>query len=76
MKGLMQEHSLDIGHIVRHAERLHENKTVTTNLGTGVDVASFGQVLHRARKLMAALRGLGVAPGERVATFCWNCMPS
>jgi fatty-acyl-CoA synthase len=70
--GLMQEHPLDIPTIVRHAERLHPGKTVATRTPRGVTTASFRTVIARARRLIAALRALGVAEGDRVATFSWN----
>ncbi|WP_217281029.1 long-chain-fatty-acid--CoA ligase [Kibdelosporangium persicum] len=46
----------------------------------GVDPAgritrSWPEVAARARRLAAALRSLGVAPGERVGTFSWNRLP-
>ncbi|MEZ0227783.1 MAG: AMP-binding protein [Planctomycetota bacterium] len=72
MLGLMQEHPLDVPAIVRHAERLHPNKTVTTRTASGVVTATFAQVIGRARRLAAALRALGVEAGDRVATFSWN----
>ncbi|PYQ07316.1 MAG: long-chain fatty acid--CoA ligase [Acidobacteria bacterium] len=72
MKGLMQERPLDIPMIVRHAERLHPRKTVASKTADGVRVASFAEVLDRARRLITALRRLGVGPDDRVATFCWN----
>jgi fatty-acyl-CoA synthase len=72
MKGLMQERPLNIPMIVRHAERLHPRKTVASKTTDGVRVASFAEVLSRARRLITALRRLGVGPDDRVATFCWN----
>jgi fatty-acyl-CoA synthase len=75
MKGLMQEVPLSIPMLVRHAGRLHGRKTVATRTADGVRVTSYAEVLLRARRLAAALRGLGVAPGDRVATYCWNHQP-
>jgi fatty-acyl-CoA synthase len=72
MKGLVQEQPLNIPMIVRHAERMNGNKTVATRVEDGVDVRSFGEVIDRARRLITALRGLGVKDDDRVATFCWN----
>jgi fatty-acyl-CoA synthase len=72
MKGLMQERPLNIPMIVRHAERLHSRKTVASKTADGIRVATFADLLIRARKLLTALRRLGVEPEDRVATFCWN----
>jgi fatty-acyl-CoA synthase len=72
MLGLMQEHPLNIPWIVRHAERLHAGKTVTTRTASGLVTATFAEVATRARRLAAALRALGVGAGARVATFSWN----
>ncbi len=72
MKGLMQESPLNIPMIVRHAERLHPRKTIASKTADGVHLATFAEVLGRARRLISALRGLGVGPDDRVATFCWN----
>ena len=72
MKGLMQEQPLNIPMILRHAEQLHGRKTVTTKTDDGVSVRTFAETAERARRLMTALRGLGVKEDDRVATFCWN----
>jgi acyl-CoA synthetase (AMP-forming)/AMP-acid ligase II len=72
MKGLMQERPLNIPMIVRHAERLHPRKTVSTRTADGVRTVTFDELLSRSRRLLTALRGLGVGPDDRVATFCWN----
>jgi len=72
MKGLMQEHPLNIPMLVRHAERLHPGKHVTTRTEDGVTSATFGEVIDRSRRIITALRGLGVGDDDRVATFSWN----
>src|SRR4029077_12397839 len=72
MKGLMQERPLDVGLILRHAERIHGAKTIATRTESGVSVATFTQVLDRSRRLAAALRAIGIQKGDRVATFSWN----
>ncbi len=72
MKGLMQEHPLNLHWILRRAESLHAHKTVATRTRSGVAVATFRDVLLRARRLIAALFALGVKAGDRVATFSWN----
>ncbi len=72
MKGLMQETPLNIPMLVRHAERMNPRKTVATRTADGVRVTSYAELILRARRLAAALRRIGVAPDDRVATFCWN----
>src|SRR5690242_4880561 len=72
MKGLMQDHPLNIPMVVRHAERMHPRKTVTSRTDAGLVTTSFAEVLGRSRRLIAALRALGVRADDRVATFCWN----
>src|SRR5207245_8266873 len=72
MKGLMQDRPLSIPMIVRHAERLHPRKTLVSKTADGVRVATFEEVLTRARRLVTVLRRLGIGPDDRVATFCWN----
>jgi fatty-acyl-CoA synthase len=72
MKGLMQDRPLNIPMIVRHAERVHPHKTVATKTADGMKVVTFAELLARSRRLITALRRLGVGPDDRVATFCWN----
>ena len=72
MLGLMQDVPLNIPSLIRHAEKLHPRKTVTTKTAEGKKTATFVEVIERSRKLAAALRGLGVKDQERVATLCWN----
>jgi fatty-acyl-CoA synthase len=72
MKGSMQEVPLNIAMIVRHAERYHPGKTVTTNTPDGPTVKTFAESIERGRSLAGALAALGVESGDRVATFCWN----
>jgi len=45
---------------------------VAHHQGDGIRVATFAEMLGRARRLITALRRLGVGADDRVATFCWN----
>jgi fatty-acyl-CoA synthase len=72
MQGLMQELPLNIPMIVRHAARQHPRKTIATKTADGVRVTTYAELFERARRLASALQGLGVKPGDRVGTFCWN----
>ena len=68
----MQDHPLNVPLVLRHAERMHPRKTVTTRTEAGLVTTPYASVLERARRLVSALRALGVREHERVATFCWN----
>jgi fatty-acyl-CoA synthase len=72
MLGLMQDVPLNIASVVRHAERQHPRKKVTTKTADGLRAATFAEVIDRSRRLAGALRALGVRGDERVATLCWN----
>jgi fatty-acyl-CoA synthase len=73
MLSTMQDYPLTVRAIFEHGERVHADSKVVTFDGVNTNHVSFAQVAQRARRLAAALRRLGVQPGERVGTFCWNC---
>ncbi|MEZ5261274.1 MAG: long-chain fatty acid--CoA ligase [Acidimicrobiales bacterium] len=73
----MQEYPLTITQILQHGRRVHAGAIVRTFEGL-VDgeatfrTATYAEVADRADRLAAALQRLGVQPGDRVGTFCWN----
>lgn len=73
MQGLIMDIPLSIGMILRRAETLNHHKPVITRL---VDKSyheyTYGDMAVRARKLAVALKELGLRPGDRVGTLCWN----
>ena len=68
----MQDGPLLISGILRHGAAVYGDSTVTTVEPNGYKVATFAEVATRAERLASALRRLGVGPGDRVGTFCWN----
>jgi fatty-acyl-CoA synthase len=72
MHSTMQERPLLVRDILLHGEQVHGSSEVVTFEGNGFRRASFTQIADRTRKLAAALARLGVARGDRVATFCLN----
>ncbi|MBI1832261.1 MAG: AMP-binding protein [Planctomycetes bacterium] len=73
MLSTMQDYPLTVKAILEHGERVYADKQVITFDGTATRHASFADVAQRSRRLAAALVRLGVQPGDRVGTFCWNC---
>ena len=73
MLGLMMESPLTIPAMARRAEALHARKSIVTRRSDrSLHRTTYGDVLARSRRLIGALRSLGVRRGDRVATFCWN----
>ena len=68
----MQHAPLLIRDILRHGQRVHGDSSVITVEAGGHRTATFAEVATRAEKLAAALTRLGIEPGDRVGTFCWN----
>ena len=74
MQSTMQDsYPLTVNALFEHGASVFSASQVVTFDGTSTRRASFKQVAQRARKLAAALQRLGVKPGDRVGTFCWNC---
>jgi fatty-acyl-CoA synthase len=72
MRSTMQDFPLTITHLLRHGAAVHRRSQVLTYDGEAVRSASFDEVNGRIQQLAAALRRLGVEPGDRVGTFMWN----
>jgi fatty-acyl-CoA synthase len=58
--------------LLRHGESMHGRSRVCTFDGARFHVEPFAVVARRVNQLAGALHQLGVSPGDRVATFCWN----
>src|SRR6476469_2217340 len=72
MDGLMQDYPLTIQHILWRIERLFGRKEIVTKREDGVQRSTYGEFAPRVHRLAHALQRLGVRPGDRVGTLCWN----
>lgn len=73
MRGLMMDSPLTLSALLRHTESLHgAREIVSRRADRSVHRYTYRDCLRRARQLGAALRALGLNPGDRVATFAWN----
>jgi fatty-acyl-CoA synthase len=70
---MMDDYPLSLTAVVERAERFSAEREVVFRCADGsVGRTTFGVCAQRARHLGAALRGLGIEPGDPVATLLWN----
>ena len=73
MQGLMMNYPLTLNAILERAERIHGRKEVVSRRpDRSIYRTTYADIASRTRKLAVALSALGVRPGDRVATLCWN----
>ncbi|MDB5493996.1 MAG: medium-chain-fatty-acid--CoA ligase [Phenylobacterium sp.] len=73
MLGLMQNWPLTVDKILDHAKQWHgEVEIVSRSIEGPIVRTTYAQAHERAKRLSNALKGLGVQPGDRVATLAWN----
>ena len=72
LEGLMMRTPLLVRSLAERAGQLFAEREVVSVTADGVERSSYGEVVHRARRLASALHDLGIRPGDRVATFGWN----
>ena len=73
MLGLMQNWPLTVDKLLTHAATWHEDtKVVSLSVEGTIVRTTYGELHHHAKRLTNALTGLGIRPGNRVATLAWN----
>jgi acyl-CoA synthetase (AMP-forming)/AMP-acid ligase II len=73
LQGLMMQMPLAISALIEHADRHHGDAEIVSRRVEGDLHRTTYRALHRrARQMANALEGLGVRPGDRVATLAWN----
>jgi fatty-acyl-CoA synthase len=70
---MMDDYQLTLTPLIERAERIFEHRKVISRRPDGsIHRTTFGECGERARRLGAALAGLGIGPGDAVATLMWN----
>jgi len=73
MLGLMQDWPLTVDKILDHAKAWHGEREIVSRSVEGPIVrTTYAQCHTRAKRITNALLGLGVKPGDRIATLAWN----
>lgn len=73
MGGLMMNFPLNLSAMLRRAETFFGDTEIVTRLpDKRFHRHTYADFARRTKRLALALRRLGIKPGERVATLCWN----
>ena len=73
MQSTMMKDPLSLNHLLERAGRLFPESEIVSRLpDKSLRRHSYAQYYARTRQLAAALQGLGLKKGDRVATLCWN----
>src|SRR4051812_4446422 len=71
--GLMQSHGLMISSILKHAARHHaEAQVISRTHENTTHRYTWGDVERRARRLVWAMKAMGIERQDRVGTLAWN----
>ena len=73
LKGMMMNRPLLASDIIDFAAEAHPNAGLTSSMVEGgARRVTYAETLRRTAQLAHALKDLGVAPGDRIATLAWN----
>jgi len=73
MRGLMMDYPLTLPHVLERAAKLFPKKEIASKLHSGdIHRYTFADFHRRTHQIAAALTRLGIQPGDRVGTLCWN----
>jgi fatty-acyl-CoA synthase len=73
LSGRMMDFPLTTTHLVERARALFPRSEIVTRRADGsIHRYGYGDMIARCCRLANALTRLGIRPGDRVATLCWN----
>jgi fatty-acyl-CoA synthase len=72
MLSTMQDRQLTVQSLFQHGAGVHAASGISFFDGERIGRTTFAHLASRAARLAAGLRRLGIGPGDRVGTFCWN----
>ena len=68
----MMNVQLNVGSLLEHSERFFAKKVVVSRTLSGIHRLTYAEIGERTRRLMSALKDLGVEKGDRIGTLAWN----
>lgn len=68
----MMDTPLVLPHLLERAAKLFPNKEIASRMGASTHRYTYAGFHARVHRLAHVLKALGVQPGDRVGTLCWN----
>lgn len=72
MQGLMMDYPLTLTHILERSAKLFPTKEIASKMTGAIEHYSYADFNRRANAVAHGLKRLGIQPGDRVGTLCWN----
>ena len=72
MQGLMMDYPLTLTHLLERSAKLFPKKEIASKMPDGMHRYTYADFHGRVHALARGLERLGVRPGDRVGTLCWN----
>ncbi len=72
MQGLMMDYPLTLTHVLERSAKLFPKKEIASKMPDGMHCYSFADFHRRVHAVARVLEKLGVKPGDRVGSLCWN----
>ena len=73
MTGLMMDYPLTLTHILERSARIYPSREIASRAADGsIHRYTYRDFHRRVHRLAHALQSLGVQPGDRIGSLCWN----
>ncbi len=72
MHGLMMDYPLTLTHLLERSARLFPKQEIASRMPDGMHRYSYAEFHSRVHAVARLLEELGVQPGDRVGSLCWN----
>ena len=72
IQGLMMDYPLTLHPLLERAAKLFPAKRISSRSGASMHRYTYAEFHSRTHRLAHTLAALGIQPGERVGTLCWN----
>ena len=72
MHGLMMDYPLTLTHMLERSAKLFPKKEIASKMPDGMHRYAYSDFHARVHKVARMLERLGVKPGDRVGSLCWN----